>query len=36
MNSIVIMYFIAVAITADIQIVFENVFTQGEKADQRN
>jgi hypothetical protein len=36
MNSIVIMYFIAVAIIADILTVFENVFAQGEKADQRN
>ena len=36
MNSIVIMYFIAVAIIADIPTVFENVFTQGEEADQRN
>ena len=30
-----IMYFIAFAIIADIPTVFENVFTQGEEADQR-
>ena len=35
MNSIVIMYFIAFVIIADISPVLENVFTQGEKTDQR-
>jgi hypothetical protein len=34
MNSIVIMYFIVFVIIADIPRVIENVFTQGEKADQ--
>ena len=35
MNSIVIMYFIVFVIIADIPRVIENVFTQGEKADQK-
>jgi hypothetical protein len=35
MNSIVIMYIIAFVIIADIPTVIENVFTQGEKADQK-
>ena len=35
MNSIVIMYFIVFVIIADIPTVIENVFTQGEKADQK-
>ena len=35
LNSIVITYFIAFAIIAGIQTVFENVFAQGEEAEQR-
>ena len=35
MNSIVITYFIAFAIIAGIQASFENLFAQGEEAEQR-